>query len=314
MEMSKTFFFQNYNNPIVGSGPIFPHQRGVAFCNSDCFFAAPLTGSTPLYSEPAPGANSDKVRDWIRNLFGDSAPRESEYVPGTVYKRIYRSTIYGSFARAIDEGKSSQSFVALRILLDKLAVVFQTIEPTRENQATFGHLVRELLLIACMEVEASWSAVLRENGYSGSRFTTKDYVKLLAPMRLDGYRLSLRFHADFPEFAPFAGWHGAAATQSLPWYDSYNKTKHDRETHLSSASLMNAIHAVGAAVVMFYAQFGYDVRPTLGEQPTLSIRNMFTLKTNFANYEEDIYIPEFAGGASSSPVPSFDWKLADYPF
>jgi len=42
MEMSKAFFFQNYKNPILGSGPIFPHQRGVAFCNSDCLFAAPL--------------------------------------------------------------------------------------------------------------------------------------------------------------------------------------------------------------------------------------------------------------------------------
>jgi len=58
--------------------------------------------------------------------------------------------------------------VALRILLDKLAVVFQTIEPTMGNQAAFGHLVRELLLIACMEVETTWSAVLRESGYPSS--------------------------------------------------------------------------------------------------------------------------------------------------
>jgi hypothetical protein len=314
MGMSKTFFFQNHTNPVSGSGPIFPHPCGVAFCNSECFFAAPLAGSTPIYSEPAPGANVDKLRAWIDRVFGDASPRESEYVPGTVYKRIYRPPIYGSFARAVDEGKRSQSFVALRILLDKLALVFQTIEPTSVNQTAYGHLVRELLLLACMEVEASWCAVLRESAYPVTRLKTQDYVKLLAPMRLDGYCLSLRFHADFPEFSPFDGWSSLAPTQSLVWYDAYNKTKHDRETNLSQASLVNAVHAVGAAVVMFYAQFGYDVQPAPGEQPTLLIRNTFDLKTNFVNYKEDIYIPEFTGGQSSSPTLSFNWHPVAYPF
>lgn len=53
---------------------------------------------------------------------------------------------------------------------------FQTVEPTSANQSTYGHRVRELLLISCMEVEASWAAVLRENGHVRTRYTTTDYV------------------------------------------------------------------------------------------------------------------------------------------
>jgi hypothetical protein len=314
--MPNTFFFKNLTKPIFGGGvPLFPHEYGVAFCNSDYFFAFPLTRGGMSYWEYSPGASSDKTRDWVGVRFGDSQPRESEYVPGTVYKRIYNPPVCGSFLRAIDQGKRTQSFVALRILLDKLATVFQTIEPANANRATFGHLVRELLLIACMEVEASWTAVLRENGYPGCRFTTTDYVKLLEPMLLDGYRLSLSHHPDFPPFSPFDGWDRAAATRSLPWYDSYNKTKHDRETKLSCASLENAVMAVGAAVVMFYAQFGYEVEPSLGEQPTLLIKSAFSLETDFTRYEHTIYIPELTVPPNSpSPVPSFDWRLIDYPF
>ena len=44
------------------------------------------------------------------------------------------------------------------------------------------------------------------------------------------------------------------------------------------------------------------------------IKNTFNLKANFANYEEEIYSPEFTGGQSSSPVVSFDWTLCSARF
>jgi hypothetical protein len=58
-----------------------------------------------------------------------------------------------------------------------------------------------------MEVESSWTAVLKENGYpSRGRLTTNDYVKLLHPMFLDGYEQSLQSYPTFPAFTPFKGW------------------------------------------------------------------------------------------------------------
>lgn len=81
----------------------------------------------------------------------------------------------------VDTNALTQSFVALKLLLTKMQDVFETVEPGQRNIQTYGHKIRELLLLAAMEVEASWTAVLRANGYAEQRPTTKDYVKLLAP-------------------------------------------------------------------------------------------------------------------------------------
>jgi hypothetical protein len=56
--------------------------------------------------------------------------------------------------------------------------------------------------------------------------------------------------------APFSGWSSTAPTQSLSWYDAYNKTKHDRAHHFGAASLENGIRAVMANVVLFAVRFG----------------------------------------------------------
>ena len=135
--------------------------------------------------------------------------------------------------------------------------IFETVEPSPSNLQTYGHKIRELLLLAAMEVEASWAAVLKANGYAGGRFTTNDYVKLLAPMRLDSFSLTLRSYPDFPGFTPFKDWDTAQPTKSLEWYDAYNKAKHDREQNLGVATLERAVHAVGAAV-------GISTRPSCG--------------------------------------------------
>jgi hypothetical protein len=143
--------------------------------------------------------------------FGDTEPTMSEYVPGTFYKRIWRPLACpGSLHSAISQEKLTESFVALRILLSKLETLFETVEPSEPNLPTYGHKIREILLLACMEVESSWSAILKENGYSpGRRFTTNDYVKLSGPMLLDGYTLFLQSYPSFPEFAPFKDWNAS---------------------------------------------------------------------------------------------------------
>jgi hypothetical protein len=55
---------------------------------------------------------------------------------------------------------------------------------------------------------------------------------------------------------PFAGWSPTSPTKSLPWYDAYNRTKHDRANHFEAATLENCILAVMANVVLFAARFG----------------------------------------------------------
>ena len=50
-----------------------------------------------------------------------------------------------------------------------------------------------------------------------------------------------------------SSWSAAQPTKSLPWYDAYNKTKHDRSLHFAEATLWNCPQAVAANLVLFTA-------------------------------------------------------------
>jgi hypothetical protein len=165
-----------------------------------------------------------------------------------------------------------------------------------------------------MEVESSWVAVLKENAYTmRGNLSTNDYVKLFQPMMLDGYQLHLQSYSAYPSFSPFAGWDAQRPTASLSWYDAYNKTKHDREENLDFGTLDNAIRSVGAAVVMFYAQFGFRFGTGDVDQKSPIIRNIFrVVTTGFEAHESEFYIPLYS--VKDNQVATEDWRVVNYPF
>lgn len=312
--MPNTLFFHNHNygHPHLPNGFFSP--RGVVFLSDGYAWYSGVNfgGSITRVSLNEPDWSSIKV--WIAKCFGDSNPTESDYKPGTSYKRIYWPfASSGNLRKAIDEVALTQSFVALRLLLTKMQEIFQCIEPAPANVQSYGHKIRELLLLAAMEVEASCAAVLTANKYlSTARMTTNDYVKLLSPMLLDSYSLTLASYPDFPSFAPFEHWSSTNPTQSLGWYHAYNMTKHNREEYLNVATLEKAVHAVGAAVVMFYAQFGFSFGT--GDDKIAAIRSVFRVSPDYERYPTSCYIPNVKSCDDEAGVISWDWELLDYAF
>lgn len=237
--MPHTLFFRNHNfdQPLLPNGLHFP--RGVAFLSENLIWYSGVNFGGSIAPTPLTNPDWSSLKKWVADTFGDSDPIESEYRHGTAYKRIFWPfATSGSLHKTIDTSARTQSFVALKLLLTKMLDIFESIEPADNNLQVYGHKVRELLLLAAMEVEASWTAVLKANEYSSiSHLTTTDYVKLLAPMLLDSYRVKLTSYPSFPPFAPFENWRADAPTQSLGWYNAYNSTKHNREVHLNAATL-----------------------------------------------------------------------------
>ena len=127
-------------------------------------------------------------------------------------------------------------------------------------------------------------------------------------MLLDSYSLKLTSYPAFPSFAPLRGWDSTKPTQSLAWYDAYNATKHNREEHLSDATLEKTIHAVGATVVMFYAQFGFSFTP--GDESVPFIRSIFTEEFDQDRHPHSYYIPTMANRTGPA---AWDWKLLEHP-
>ena len=145
----------------------------------------------------------------------------------------------------------------LDALIQELKRICMVVHPDRANCEVYGHEIRNLMVIACTEVEAQWKNIMHENGQGAER--TSDYIKLSRPMRLTEYRVALPWYPWLEPIAPFKNWIvGALPSQSLPWYTAYNHVKHDRESNFAQATLGNALSAVAGCFVMLCAQYGWD--------------------------------------------------------
>jgi hypothetical protein len=224
------------------------------------------------------------VRTWVKCDFGI----------GEYYSRIWRGD--ESPRTPLHELAWASSYGAVSTLVRRMSEVFHYIEPNDNNAHSYGHETRQLLIIAATEVESSLRAVLLANNYlafsdrSAERLNTRDYVKLMAPMRLMEWTVRLTIHPAFGSITPFATWDEANPTTSLPWYDAYNAVKHDRENSFSRATLRNAVEAVAAAYVLVLAQFGeFDNRQFLGLDEFRQISKPRFLPT-------ERYVPPAEGG------------------
>lgn len=72
--------------------------------------------------------------------------------------------------------------------------------------------------------------------------------------------MNFKNYSGLRDFTPFLSWVPTASTGSLPWYDAYNGTKHDREAGFNLASLENVMDALSACIVLYCVKYGpYDL-------------------------------------------------------
>lgn len=151
-----------------------------------------------------------------------------------------------------------QSVAAASSLLAEFISLFVYIEPHTKNYDTFGVRIRELLILACTEVEANWRGVLDAHQVKPERqyFTTKDYSKLSVPLKLNEWKVVIKYQPDLGTIMPFENWSRGDPTKTIDWYKSYNLVKHDRVGNMELANLFNLYSAMGALFVMQVAQWG----------------------------------------------------------
>jgi hypothetical protein len=168
--------------------------------------------------------------------------------PGEYYARMARPTGINEEGPGRNPDPSDEfryyrarSAGQLYAFIQELDDVCRVVHPEANNLFAFGHAIRNILILACTEVEAHWKAVLESNSYKGAhksdRLNTNDYVKLLQAMRLDQYVVNLNFYPWLPTISPFTSWSHRRPTASLPWYQTCNQVKHDRERHFKPPSV-----------------------------------------------------------------------------
>jgi hypothetical protein len=203
------------------------------------------------------------LRSWVTKNFGGATPFPSSvHEVGHTISHIWRPGISDyddirSGLNTIDLDRR-EALQAIRLQLERLDEITLFIEPTPNSLSTYSHKTRELLILACTEVENAWKAYMVEAGTkpkSGRDFKTEDYVRLLEPLYLNEFQLKLKAFRTEPTSQPFQGWSAAKPSQSLSWYQAYNETKHDRKSHFDKATLKTCIDAVAANLVMFSVRF-----------------------------------------------------------
>jgi hypothetical protein len=180
------------------------------------------------------------------------------------------------------------------------------VHPQGKALDTFGHDIRNLLILACTEVETHWRGVLMANGAAqkGDRLSTLDYVKLNDAMKLGQFAVALPSYPWLPPFRPFDGWGTTGKpTQELAWYDDYNAAKHDRESAFERATLRRVFEAISACVVMIAAQFGLP----LGLGKSSELQSFFQMVAVPEWPLSEVYIYPYES-------PTGEWTAVNFKF
>lgn len=225
------------------------------------------------------------LTDWVSRVFGADQIKPANYLVGSAVAGVWRPALYyqSEVLQALGNSENNQQTAeqALRLLVERLDELLLYIEPDANGLKAYSHKTRELLILACTEVENTWKHYMRLAGatpVTGGDLTTKDYARLVGPLFLSEFEISLKPYGIVPPMRPFFGWNLAAPTRSLPWYDAYNKTKHDRSTHFGEATLHNCLMAIAANLTLFCVRFSpFPLFQTAGTLATL-VNHLFQIQ------------------------------------
>jgi hypothetical protein len=239
---------------------------------------------------------------------GENPFHQARLSPGQYYSRMARPSLHSAHPPGMNPGVGQElNSVAiyhsqLCVLARQLDRICQTVHPTTQTFGTFGHDIRNLLILSCTEAEAHWRGVLKANGMTNDRFTTADYVRLLPAMKLDEYAVTFPSYPWLDEIRPYVGWGSSGRpTQDLRWYDSYNAAKHDRETSFERATLRSVFEAISACAIMMAAEFG----PLEGTYPAAEPLSFFRLSATPQWPLADHYI---------APYGNATWHAVNFAF
>ena len=200
-----------------------------------------------------------KYKEKVENI-KETLPKGIEAVKsknkvGYVIKHVWRPGLYIDIEKAleIDMSEMNRAKRELRILVEQLYDILMYIEP--DNLTACGHKIRELLILACTEVESSWISYMKIAGENCNRLTTVDFVKLCPPLFLKEYKIIFCHYPMKKEVAPFKEWNDSEPTKSLPWYYAYNMSKHNRKDYFQKATLECCLNAIIANIIMFCVRY-----------------------------------------------------------
>lgn len=224
---------------------------------------------------------------------------------------------YSGHAYILDKkyAEEPEHYVRAFILIQNdLIKLFEYIEPADKNLFTYSYRVHELFMRTCIEIEANFKAILKENIYSPrdknknnnirkeNVWNIFDFYKIESTHHLSSYRVLVPIWNEKSSiFQPFKEW---KSTPTLSWYSAYNKSKHNRQSEFSKANFKNLINAITGLLVILSSQFGKeDFSPS---DPVYSAGNLgyYPFESAIGNF----FRIEFPNDWDETEKYQFDWQ------
>jgi hypothetical protein len=245
---------------------------------------------------------------------------ECKLPPGHYFNNIYRPVVYfGGFSPygqcqncPLKNKFEHENYLAVPIsklqiyinefanLCSKLDLIFQYIYPTNENLNSSGSELRNFIILVSTEIESNFREILYNNGFITKKdYTMNQFSKLIQPLKLYEYRLSLSKYPEIKSFSPFSTWNTDEPTKSLTWFADYNKIKHDKYGNFQSASIENCIISLMGLAAILLSQ----------------INNIESARSTITSYFNIIDLPKWE--LNEYYIPSFEnleWKSENFDF
>ncbi|MBQ8436420.1 MAG: hypothetical protein IJX20_02085 [Alphaproteobacteria bacterium] len=238
--------------------------------------------------------NTYNIKAIIENYYDFGIKEEQNMHIGWKYKHIWKPLINIHIEKELDFTQVDLFHAKrdLGILIQKLQEILLFIEPSEEGLKSYSHKIRELLFLACSDMEST----LKKYQF-GKNERMKNYIEILKYVDLTKYKISLVGYANPYKCSPFENWNVDEPAKSLPWYDAYNKLKHDREKNFYLATLENCINAIAANLILFAVRYSPMFLYNENDVCSNLARSSLEYKIEKSN---DFYIPVFEGESNFS--------------
>lgn len=239
------------------------------------------------------------------------------------YYRNVRSMVdgpnsgYSGWAYIVDRAFSQNPTHYIRafmMLQDDLQQIFEFVEPSDANMMTHSFRIHELLMRTCIEIEANFRAILKENIYTpldkqrrprtDKSWNIRDFQKVNESHRLSSYKIQYPvWEGKHSLFEPFKNWRTGRTDSPLSWYQAYNASKHDRHDNFKQANFENLLNAFAALHILISSQFkteSFSATRSLG----VSTNSYHQLSSGIGDY----LLIDFPSDWLEEQKYSFDWS------
>ena len=222
---------------------------------------------------------------------------------------------YSQWAYIVDRtyANSPEHYVrAFLLIQNDLQRLLEFVEPADTNLAAYSYRIHELLMRTCIEVEANFKAILKENIFNPTKndgsarpernWNILDYKKVNTTHHLSSYKVFIPIWDGTRScLEPFKEWN---SKPELTWYQAYNASKHDRQNEFKKANFENLLNAVAGLLVLLSSQFGTEDFSTGGQGLAINTDSYYSTSPALGGF----FHIEFPKDWQDSEKYDFDWS------